>query len=89
MNEIPEYVKCISLYIPGHPDTVCAGELGRVYRVEAEASTDDYLVIGLHYSVSKLRFEPSTKYEYDLQQRGVLKEDTSYLIELFAKNNIL
>ena len=84
MNEIPEYVKCISLYIPGHPDTVCAGELGRVYRVEAEASTDDYLVIGLHYSASKLRFEPSTKYEYDLQQ-GVLKEDASYLIDILKK----
>lgn len=84
MNEIPEYVRCISLYIPSHPERVCEGELGRVYKVEAEASKSDYLVTGLRYSVSKLRFEPSTKYEYDLQQ-GVLKEDTSYLIDILKK----
>lgn len=85
MNEIPEYVKCISLYIPGHPETVCEGELGKIYKVRSEASSSDYELIGFRYSVNKLRFEPSTKYEYDLQQQGVYKEDTSYLIDILKK----
>jgi hypothetical protein len=80
-----KYVKCISLFNK-YPNVLCDGVIGKIYRIRHEHSNLDWFLEGITYSVSKTRFEPATKEEWDLQEgfyvKDILVEDLSYQEDL-------
>lgn len=72
IQEVPEYVKCTTLYLKSFPGVKQIGEVDKIYKVESKVLPNipdsDYILIGLPYSVSVTRFISSTKESFDAQE---------------------
>jgi hypothetical protein len=86
-----EYVKCVSLKNK-NDGVILPGILGKIYKIREEHSVLDWYLEGITHSVSKTRFEPATKEEWDLQEgfyvKDILVEDLSYQEDLIRLLNI-
>lgn len=83
-----QYVKCISTKMQGAENL--PGEINKIYKINKEASNNDWILKGIPYSVSKIRFTFATEEEYNIQEginKPIVQEDMSYLIPIL--NEIL